>query len=91
MGGAQLHRIDPPDPRGGSTRPGDRGITRPGPEGGAFEAVATVYLAQWAEARAVARPSMRLRESGWLDPEALAEADLSSSRTPGAEPVPGAW
>ncbi len=53
---------------------GGSGIA-PGPEGGTFEAVATVYLAQWAEARAVARAVDALRESGWLDPEALAEAD----------------
>lgn len=52
----------------------DRGPSD-GPEVGTFEAVATVYLAQWGEARAVARAVDALRESGWLDPSALAEVD----------------
>lgn len=46
-----------------------------GPEVGTFEAVATAYLAQWGEARAVARAVDALRESGWLAPEAMADAD----------------
>jgi endonuclease-3 related protein len=47
----------------------------PVPGAALFEAVATTYLAQWGEARAVARAIDALRESGWLDPNALAEAD----------------
>lgn len=47
----------------------------PGRETGSFEAVATAYLAQWGEARVVARAVDALRESGWLEPATLAEAD----------------
>lgn len=45
---------------------------------GTFEAVARVYLAQWGETRAVAQAVDALRESGWIEPEALAEADPSA-------------
>jgi endonuclease-3 related protein len=42
---------------------------------GSFEAVASVYLAQFGEAKAVARAVDALRDEGWLDPAAIAEAD----------------
>jgi endonuclease-3 related protein len=58
---------------------GAKGRDAPGgAEVGTFEAVARVYLGQWGEVRAVARTIDAIRESGWLEPEALAGADPSA-------------
>jgi endonuclease-3 related protein len=55
----------------------DSAVGPTGVEVGTFEAVARVYLGQWGEARAVAQALEALRESGWLEAEALAGADSS--------------